>query len=59
MAVDSWLALGDKLVMDGGVVIAHERPEHAPSVVATPARTIVWGRSKILGYRSPILQRST
>ncbi|HWB73406.1 MAG TPA: RsmG family class I SAM-dependent methyltransferase [Nannocystaceae bacterium] len=59
MDVDSWLVLGEKLVMDGGVVIAHERPEHSPSTQARPAREVVWGRSKILGYRTPIVVCST
>lgn len=59
MDVDSWLELGEKLVMDGGVVIAHERPEHTPSVPAQPTREVLWGRSKILGYRTPLRERST
>lgn len=59
MDVDSWLELGEKLVMDGGVVIAHARPEHMPATAAGPAREVVWGRSKILGYRTPLRERST
>jgi len=51
MAPEEWLALGDKLVMDGGVVIAHERPEQDPPPGREPAATVVWGRSKIVAYR--------
>ena len=53
MALDEWLALGDKLVMDGGVVIAHARPELEMGGTREPAAVASWGRSKILGFRTP------
>jgi 16S rRNA (guanine527-N7)-methyltransferase len=59
MGLDAWLELGEKLVMGGGVVIAHARPELERAASVEPTTTVIWGRSKILGYRTDLAKRST
>ena len=48
-----WLELGDKLVMHGGLVIAHLRPEQDSVADRAPALIVDWNRSRIAGFVRP------
>lgn len=46
-----WLEIGDKLVMEGGSVIAHLRPELSGLAGRVPDARVDWQRSRIAGFR--------
>jgi 16S rRNA (guanine527-N7)-methyltransferase len=46
-----WVELGEKLVMDGGVLLAHLRPEQNARELGAPSAESTWGRSKICAFR--------
>jgi len=50
-APEIWLEIGDKLVMEGGSVVAHLRPEQC-GVAGREADVVVdWKRSRVAGFR--------
>lgn len=59
MDPEAWLTLGEKLVMDGGVVIAHLRPGQVLPGRGAPDAAVAWGRSNIAAFRTPLRDRST
>jgi 16S rRNA (guanine527-N7)-methyltransferase len=51
-APDRWLELGDNLVMERGVVIAHLRPGQLEVGGRAPEAVVEWGTSRIAGFRA-------
>jgi 16S rRNA (guanine527-N7)-methyltransferase len=49
-APEVWVGVGDKLVMEGGWVAAHVRPEQAELAGRRPGATVDWGRSRIAAF---------
>lgn len=49
-APDAWIALGDKLVVGGGLVLAHVRPGHPPVAGRQVHHAVEHGRSRIEAY---------
>lgn len=50
-APEIWLSVGDKLVMHGGFVVAHLRPEQGSVASREPDALVDWGRSRVAGFR--------
>lgn len=50
-APETWLETGDKLVMRGGFVLVHLRPEQGSIGAREPEAIVDWGRSRIAGFR--------
>jgi 16S rRNA G527 N7-methylase RsmG len=46
-----WMELGEKLVTDGGVLLAHLRPEQDGEELGPLVASRNWGRSQVCGYR--------
>ncbi|MBC8067473.1 MAG: class I SAM-dependent methyltransferase [Deltaproteobacteria bacterium] len=46
-----WVQLGEKLVMDGGVLLAHLRPEQETWQLGVSVAMKTWGRSKICAFQ--------
>lgn len=51
-APDRWLGIGDNLVMERGVVIAHLRPGQLEVDGRSPEAVVEWGTSRIAGFRA-------
>lgn len=58
-APDRWLELGDNLVMERGVVIAHLRPGQLEVGGRAPEAVVEWGTSRVAGFRAPSTTCST
>lgn len=54
LAPDAWLALGDNLVVGGGLVLVHGRPGVPTVIQRRPERVVEHGRSRIEAFRRRI-----
>jgi 16S rRNA (guanine527-N7)-methyltransferase len=50
-APEDWLEIGDKLVMHGGFVVVHLRPEQGVVGTREPNVLVDWQRSRVAGFR--------